>query len=128
MMNKPKALVASLSALVLLAGCAAANENAETPALITKPTQASRAALRSTLSELFAGLEVTVADDALTRSSLLGLQQNPQQKLDSQPALGQVVTDPFRFRLIKIEDGCYLVDPRDGKPHLLANTTCIAEP
>ena len=128
MTKKSTVLATCLLAPLLLAACTAANENSETPALIVEPTQASRAALRRTLAGLFAGLEVNVAADALTRSSLLVLQHSPQQKIDSQPALGRVVTDPLRFRLIIIEDGCYLVDPRDGRRHLLADTTCIAEP
>ena len=127
---KKKLIILAACFLVsaFLAGCPAVNENSDTYALISEPTQASREALKRTLSELFAGLEINLADDALTQSSLLVIQQNPQKKLDSQPALGRVVSDPFRFRLIKIENSCYLVDPRDGKHHLLVNTTCTAEP
>lgn len=117
----------NLATLILLAGCQGLNQNPDLPALIVQPDEASRAALKNTLSEIFGGQEITIADDALTHSSILSLEINLRKQADSQPALGRVVTPPFRFQLVKDKNGCFLVDLRDGKRHLLENTTCTEE-
>ena len=124
---KPGFSCLNLATLILLAGCQGLNQNPDIPALIVQPDEASRAALRNTLSELFGGQEIILADDALTESSILSLETNLRKQLDSQPALGRVVTPPFSFQLVKSENGCFLVDLRDGKRHLLVDTTCSAE-
>lgn len=127
MISNPKILLSSLCVLFLVEGCRTPAVNPDTPALIIQPTEASRAELRNTLSGLFGGLEINLADDALTNSSLLLLQQTPKQKSKSQAALGRNVTEPFRFQLIKNGDNCFLVDKRDGQRYLLADTTCVPE-
>ena len=124
---KPKFSCSVLATLILLGGCQGLNQNPDLPALIVQPDEASRAALKATLSEIFGGQEITLADDALTDSSILTLEINLHHQSDSQPALGRVVTPPFRFQLVKSENECFLVDLRDGKRHLLADTTCTAE-
>jgi hypothetical protein len=124
---KPGFSCLNLATLILLAGCQGLNQNPGIPALIVQPDEASRAALKNTLSEIFGGQEKTIADDALTHSSILSLEINLRKQADSQPALGRVVTPPFRFQLVKDKNGCFLVDLRDGKRHLLENTTCTAE-
>jgi len=124
---KPGLPCSILTTLILLAGCQGLNQNPDVPALIVQPDVASRAALKHTLSELFGGQEITLADDALTHSSILSLEINLPKQADSQPALGRVVTPPFRFHLVKAKNGCFLVDLRDGKRHLLADTTCTPE-
>lgn len=127
MIQTSRILVSSLCAVCLIGGCRTPAADPDTPALIAWPTEASRAELRSTLSGLFGGREINLADDALTNSSLLVLQHTRQQQFDGQQALGRDVTKPFRFQLIKQADNCFLVDLRDGRRYLLAETVCVPE-
>ena len=127
MKASPNILLASLCALFLLESCQTTATNSDTPALIVRQTEAGRAELRNTLSGLFGGQEIILADDALTHSSMLVLQHTWKQKPDGQPALGRNVARPFRFRLIKRGDSCFLVDMRDGQGYLLAGTICTPE-
>lgn len=124
---KPLHFCSHIAALLLLAGCQAIGANADQPAVIVQPSDASRAALKQTLSAIFGGEEITLADDALTHSSMLTLENNPPNSADSQAALGRVVTRPFSFQLIKNQHGCFLVDLRVGERHFLVDTTCAPE-
>jgi len=115
------------TAVLLISGCQTMNAAADVPALITAPDDASRAALRETISAIFGGLNVPLADDALTRTSLLLIERNLRGSLEAPPATGRVMEEPIRFRLVKSGDDCVLVDLRDQSRHLLPDTTCAPE-
>ena len=117
-------LVSTLSAL---SACKGLNRDPGVPAVIVEPDQASRAALGKTLSGIFGGQQIPLADDALTRSSILALQHNPGNQPENQAATGRVLGAPLRFQLVKTGDGCFLVDLRDERRYLLKNTSCIPE-
>ena len=114
--------------LLLLAGCRSVSGAADMPALISQPDANSRAALQATLSGLFGGIEIRLADDALTRSSLLTLELGAQSARVDPAASGRVVSAPYRCRLVRNGDDCILIDLRDASRHRLADTACIAEP
>ena len=114
-------------AVLLISGCQTMNAAADVPALITAPDDASRAALRETISAIFGGRNVPLADDALTRTSLLLIERNLRGSLEAPPATGRVMEEPIRFRLVKSGDDCVLVDLRDQSRHLLPDTTCAPE-
>ena len=115
------------TAVLLISGCQTMTAAADVPALIAAPDDASRAALRQTVSAIFGGRDVPLADDALTRSSLLLIERNPRGSLDAPPATGRVMEEPIRFRLVKSGTDCVLVDLRDESRHLLPDTTCVPE-
>ena len=115
------------SIAVLLAACQTMSADADVPAIITEPDDASRAALRATMNGLFIGQNVLLADDALTTSSVLPIEFGAKGSLEHRPLSGRVVTEPLRFRLVKNGNDCILVDPRDASRHLLADTRCAAE-
>ncbi len=115
------------TAALVFSGCQTMNADADVPARITAPDDASRAALRATVSAVFGGRDVPLADDALTKSSLLLIERNPRGSLDAPPATGRVLEEPIRFRLVKSGEDCVLVDLRDESRHLLADTTCVPE-
>ena len=116
-----------LPILIMVTSCQALTANPDLPALIVQPNENSRAALQATLSGLFGGYEVRLAEDALTRSSLLTLAPGFQKAPGNPPATGRVLAEPYKFRLIKNGDNCILVDLRDATRHILADTTCIPE-
>lgn len=113
--------------LMIISGCRTLAGPADMPALITEPDASSRAALQTTLSELFGGIKIRLADDALTRSSLLILTTGANSALVDPAATGRIVTEPYRFRLVRSGDDCILIDLRDDSRHLLASTTCTPE-
>jgi hypothetical protein len=114
------------TAALVFSGCQTMSAAADVPALITAPDDASRAALRETISGIF-GQDVPLADDALTKSSLLLIERNLRGSLDAPPATGRVLEEPIRFRLVKSGDECVLVDLRDESRHLLIDTACMPE-
>ena len=85
------------------------------PAVIDKPTTESRAELAQAVSSALNSAPVRLADDALTRDSLLIIEK---------PHTGRDMTKPEHFRLLKSGTHCVLVHERTGKRTTLASTTC----
>ncbi len=122
-----RALVAALAAaaaLPSLAACAAARPRPDVPAVIVDPTPESRAALARAVGEAFHGAPVTLAPDALTRSSTLTVERAPLRDPSGTPAQGRELAPPERFRLVRSGDACVLVQVRTGKRLSLGATTC----
>ena len=111
----------------MLAGCRTLASDPDMPALVIQPDANSRAALQATLSGLFGGIEIRLADDALTHSSLLTLAVGAQSALVDPVAGGRIVTEPYRFRLVQTGQDCILIDLRDHSRHRLADTACKPE-
>ncbi len=118
----------SLVAAALLSACAAPPVvTRDIPALITGPTEESRAALRQAVSEAFNGIKVTLADDALTKSSLLTIERNPIRDVQGRRLMGRELGMPHKFRLIKNGSRCALVRLSDDRRWVLAGTRCVPE-
>lgn len=119
--------VSLIAGILLSTGCQTMNADADVAAVITAPDDASRAALQLALADSFGGLNVLIADDALTQSSLLTIELGPHRSINYPSPDGRIITDPFRFRLVKNGDECVLVDLRDDSRHVLAETDCAPE-
>jgi hypothetical protein len=115
-----------LGALTVLAGCQSMATGNDVPARITNPSDASRAVLQKVVNEAL-HTEVLLADDALTTSSILVIEKNPPESMQSPPATGRIMDPPIRFHLVLSDSDCLLVDLRDQSRHLLEDTTCVAE-
>ncbi len=113
--------------VLLIAGCQTLTAESDMPALITDPTDESRAALENALSEAFHDTEVTLADDALTQTSLLTIEVGARRTIENPPLRGRVLEEPTQFRLVKNGNDCVLIDLRDQSRHKLENTTCEPE-
>ena len=122
---KARNLIAASLALTTL-GCQTFGSSVDTPARIVKPDDASRAALQEAVNTAF-GTNVTLADDALTDSSLLTIERYPSQTIDNQNPQGRNMEIPFNLRLFINGTDCVLVDQRDSARYILANTSCEAE-
>src|SRR5258708_21644966 len=99
----------------LLWACASSFAQPEVAAVIDKPTRQSRAELARAVSSALNGAPATLADDALTRDSLLIIER---------PLSGRDFGKPENFRLLKAGEQCTLVHERTGKSTTLASTTC----
>ena len=73
------------------------------------------------------GTDVTLADDALTDTSVLIIERNIPQSIEGSPAQGRTMDMPIQFRLVTNGSTCTLIDQRDGSRHILADTRCKAE-
>jgi len=116
----------SLCSALVVAGCKTIGNGDDLPARVTNPTAASRAALQLAVNDAM-NLNVTIANDALTNSSLLILERNPPRSMQNQPATGRNMDAAIQFRLAINGSDCVLIDTRDASRYPLENTTCVKE-
>ena len=108
------------------AGCQTVAMGDDKPARISNPTDNSRAALQQTVNEVL-NTNVTLADDALTDSSLLIVERVMPKSMEGSPAQGRTMEMPIQFRLVINGDDCILIDQRDESRHVLQDTSCIVQ-
>ena len=108
-----------------VAACKNVAPDANQPALIVEPSDASRGALQQTVNALL-GTDVQLSADALTETSFLFIERRMPRSIDGSPAKGRNMEMPYRFTLLTNGADCVLVDERDGSRHLLADTKCVA--
>jgi hypothetical protein len=120
-----RALLVS-SVMLLTIGCQTFLDDYGKPARIINADDASRAELQAVVNNAF-GTNVTLADNALTNSSLLTIERNPRSTMENPNPLGRNMEMPFQLRLYSNGTDCVLVDQRDQTPHILANTECEIE-
>jgi len=111
---------------VIFAGCKNVAPDTDQAAVIVDPDAASRAALQETVNAAL-HTDVTVADNALTDSSILIIERKIPQSIEGSPAQGRTMEMPIQFRLVTDGTNCILVDQRDASRHMLADTRCVAE-
>ena len=96
----------------------------DVPALIANPAPEVHAELVRVIQEAMHGAPVTIADDALTKSSSLIVQRMPPRDLDNRPATGRDLGRPEHFRLVMSGSQCLLVHEEDGARWELALARC----
>lgn len=112
--------------VLALTACQTMNADQDQPARITEATDASRAALQETINNAL-HTSVMLADDALTKSSVLTIELSPPATIENPNPLGRDMSKPIQFRLVLNQSACILIDQRDGTRHALNDTTCVAE-
>jgi hypothetical protein len=116
---------AALLLAFLAPGCRTVRpEPAGVPAVIVDPSDASRAALAEAVGASLNGAPVTLADDALTRSSTLVVERARLRDPAGLPAQGRDLGSPERFHLVKRGARCVLLHERTGRASSLEATTC----
>jgi hypothetical protein len=101
--------------VLLLSACASAQR--DVPAVIDRPTPESRAEIAQVVASALNGAPVRIADDALTRDSVL--------IIEKAHLTGRDLDKPEHFRLIRSGSHCTLVHERTGRRTTLAATTCL---
>ena len=122
---KARNLIAASLALTAL-GCQTNGSFVDKPARIVNPSDASRAALQDAVNTAL-GTNVTLADNALTISSLLTIERSPRPTMEDPNPLGRNMEMPFQLRLYINGTDCILIDQRDNSRYVLEMTTCAAE-
>ena len=115
-----------LAAALLLTACQTVATADDKPARIVEADAASRAALQRAVNDAL-NTDVTLADDALTDSSLLIIERNPPKTMTSPPVQGRIMDAPIQFQLVTDGVHCILVDRRDDTRRILEDTLCVAE-
>jgi hypothetical protein len=109
-----------------MTGCKNLAPDADQAAVIANPDAASRAALQQTVNTAL-HTDVTLADDALTDTSVLIVERKIPQSIEGSPAQGRNMEMPIQFRLVTDGTNCILVDQRDLSRAVLVDTECVAE-
>ena len=99
----------------------------ERPAVIPAPTEQSRAELRNVVSTAFNGQPVTLADDALTRESVLTIERRTPPGEQGPAATGRTLEAPARLNLVLRGTKCFL-RAADGREWELNETRCVPAP
>ena len=116
----------ALVTLFMLTGMGCQTLAGDKPARIVNPDDTSRAELQKTVNAAM-HTEVTLADDALTQSSILTIERNPPRTMGNPSPQGRVMEAPFRFRLVSNGGECILSDERNQVRHTLPATNCTTE-
>jgi hypothetical protein len=112
---------------MLAAACKLNPAHLERPARIVEPTPESRAELERVVGDMLFGADVTLADDALTTSSVLIVERSRARSLDAPPLSGRDLGQPERFQLVTTGPGCALIHENDQARYELLETKCVAE-
>ena len=110
----------------VLTACEALSAQPDAAAVIVHPTAASRAELSRAVSLALQGAPVTLADDALTRASLLVIEPAHPRDASGLPLSGRDRGRPEQFRLVKSGARCVLIRHSTGQRRVLQSTTCEA--
>jgi hypothetical protein len=112
-----------------LVACQAPARQPDVAAVLVDPTPQSRAQLAMAVNEMLGVSSVALADDALTRSSVLLIERSPARDPGGVRITGRDYGKPETFTLVKSGGGCVLVSGRDGRRIVLTDATCrVASP
>ena len=100
----------------------------EQPAVISAPTAESRAELARVVTAAFNGQPVTLADDALTRESVLTIERRTPPGEQGRAATGRTLDAPARLNLVLRGSRCFLVSAADGREWELSEARCVPAP
>jgi hypothetical protein len=122
--------LAGLAALGLqsLNACAVPPGSLGAPAVIADPTADSRRELAAIIHQALGDVPVTLADDALTGSSLLSFEHALRRDPEGRPLNGRELTRPETFELFKRGSRCLLVQSKTGRQWTLHHAICVAAP
>src|SRR5207245_7281567 len=107
----------------VLSACEALSAQPDAAAVIVHPTAASRAELSRAVSLALQGAPVTLADDALTRDSLLVIEPAHPRDASGLPLNGRERRKPEQFRLVKSGARCVLSPQGTGRRRGVTWTT-----
>ena len=100
----------------------------EQPAVISAPSPQSRAELARAVTAAMNGHPVTLADDALTRDSVLAIERRTPPGPQGRAATGRTLEAPAQLKLVLRGERCLLVRVADGREWQLDETPCVPAP
>ena len=118
------AVAAVAAGLVAAGACAQRAAQTDVPAVLTSPTEATRAELLRVVSEAMEGAPVTLAADALTREDTLIVERAASRETKDMNLGGREMRRPDHFRLVKHGAVCVLVHVESSRRWTLASAGC----
>lgn len=115
-----------LSIMVLACGMLAAcqlNAAAE-PAVLTQVDDTVKQQIERFVVGIVGGTQVPLADNVLTKSSELFIEQRMPVDAQGLPLDGRHSLPSYRFTLVKLNGNCVLQHPGSGKSTRLADAVC----
>ena len=109
--------------VTLLSACGSLHN--ERPAVISKPTLATRTELLRAVTLAFDGVPVTLSDSAFTRESVLSVDRRAPPGPQGRVATGLTLEQPTRLRLVLRGSRCELIRDRDGHRFPLRDVPCV---
>ena len=110
-----------------LAACSANPVSTDVAALRATADARSKLEIENVLSSALGGVDITIADDALTLESTLIMERGMHRSVDRAPALGRDLGRPNHFQLVLDARQCFLVHQETGLRWMLSQTECVAE-
>jgi len=120
------ARVPALLVAVVVASCRAAVRE-EVPAVLVEPTPSADAEIVAAIATALGAVPVSVAPDALTRSSLLTLEHREPERIPDRALTGRDLGRPERFRLVTDGKACILVHETGTARVTLLRSRCVPE-
>ena len=123
-MRRVASSAAWATVLVLICACETLSAREPPPAVLTNPTAQSLAELHRVVSGALNGAPVRLANDALTRDSVVIVDRIQPRDAAGLPLNGRELGKPEHFRLVKHGSHCILIHERTGKRWILGSATC----
>ena len=115
---------AGLAAMAALGACAQRTAQPDAPAVLTAPTDDTRAELLRVVSGAMNGAPVTLAPDALTNDDMLIVERAARRDATEMKLGGREMGKPAHFRLVKSGPACVLIHVESGRRWTLDSATC----
>ena len=125
-MTLVKHLGASIVVASFLSGCMMTYANEPVPATLTSVSASQKANIASIISQWFGGVEVTLADDAFTRSSELSIERKAHMDNRGLPIEGRHNNPAYTFTLLKHGERCILRNNQTGDEKEVVGLSCTA--
>ncbi|MEE3305335.1 MAG: hypothetical protein VX238_04400 [Pseudomonadota bacterium] len=122
---KGRLLAAPLAILLLSASGCATTQEAELHEAVTKSISVSqKQAIESKISNWFGGLNITIAEDAFSKTASITIER--KAKVDSRglPIDGRHDNPVYSFTLLSDGEQCVLRNDQSGELTKLENVTC----
>lgn len=127
MCTTPRVSGLLLATVLLVTACGTPSRADDVPALLVDPDEQARAELLFLVSSTLNDRPVTLAQDALTFSSVLTIERKPHHSMSGRPATGRMMESPEQFRLVQNESQCLLIHLGSGKRMPLHHAKCMSE-
>ncbi len=111
--------LAFVTIFISITACKTEAVRTDVPAYLVDPTPVSRAELRQAVSNSLGGRAVTIADDALTKGSML--------IIEPKHLTGRDLGRPDHFRLVRSDSRCVLVHQESEVRYTLSETNCTTD-
>lgn len=116
-----------IGCLAAICACQHAPAHRDIPATRTSPTHESQQELHQAVSEMLGGQQILLSDSALTSTSLLIVEIQPRQRIDTGGDLGRNREKPEHFQLFLNNSQCLLERRQSGQRKILQLANCQPE-